>query len=171
MKWVLLVLAILVLAAVVCVIVGAMLPQSHVASRSADFKRPPGILWDMVTDVKSFPSWRPGLTSVEELPARDARRSWRETSSDGVITYEVVEADPQRRLVTSIADQELPFGGTWTYELSPSATGSTLKITEHGEVYNVFFRFMSRFVFGHHATIDSYLKALGSKLDHTPEVH
>ena len=36
--------------------------------------------------------------------------------------------------------------------------GRDLTITEDGEVYNVFFRFMSRFVFGHHATMDAYLE-------------
>jgi len=39
-----------------------------------------------------------------------------------------------------------------------------LTITEDGEVSNVFFRFMSRFVFGHTATLDSYLAALTKQL-------
>ena len=33
-------------------------------------------------------------------------------------------------------------------------------ITEDGEVYNLIFRFMSRFVFGHTATMDAFLKNL-----------
>ena len=37
-------------------------------------------------------------------------------------------------------------------------------ITENGEVYNPLFRFMSRFVFGHTATIDKYLEDLGQVL-------
>lgn len=35
---------------------------------------------------------------------------------------------------------------------------------ERGEVYNVFFRALSKFVFGHTATMDSCLSALGKKL-------
>lgn len=65
--------------------------------------------------------------------------------------------------MTRIADKDLPFGGTWTYEVNRLPSGATLKITENGEVYNVLFRFMSRFVFGHHATIETYLKYLGRK--------
>jgi hypothetical protein len=64
-------------------------------------------------------------------------------------------------MVTRIADKTLTFGGAWTYELSPQGGGTRLVITEHGEVYNPLFRFMSRFVFGHTATLDRYLADLG----------
>jgi hypothetical protein len=70
----------------------------------------------------------------------------------------VTERQPPRRLVTRIADQSLPFGGTWTYELTPAGSGTRLTITEHGTVFNPVFRFMSRFVFGHAATIERFLK-------------
>jgi hypothetical protein len=77
-----------------------------------------------------------------------------------------------RRLVTRIADPSLPFGGGWTFDLiaandatpgAPNAS-TTLRITEDGEVYNPIFRFVSRFVMGHHATIDAYLRDVGTRL-------
>ena len=55
-------------------------------------------------------------------------------------------------MVTRIADPHLPFGGTWTYEIAPTETGSTLTITEKGEVYNPVFRFVSRYLQGYTAT-------------------
>ena len=33
-------------------------------------------------------------------------------------------------------------------------------LLRHGEVYNPLFRFVSRFIFGHHRTIDHYLEDL-----------
>lgn len=63
-----------------------------------------------------------------------------------------------------IADPNLPFGGTWTYDLVPGDQACSLTVTEDGEVYNPLFRFVSRFIIGHTATIDSYLKALQTKL-------
>jgi hypothetical protein len=77
----------------------------------------------------------------------------------------VLEADPPHKLVTRIADPHLPFGGSWTYEITPTATGCSLTITEHGEIYNPVFRFVARYVQGYTATIDNYLKALHAKLD------
>jgi hypothetical protein len=71
--------------------------------------------------------------------------------------------EPPSLLVSRIADPSLPFGGTWTYRIQPAAGGSAVTITEDGEVYNPFFRFMSRFVFGHTATLDEFLKNLQSR--------
>jgi hypothetical protein len=92
------------------------------------------------------------------LPDRDGRPAWVEHLSTGPIPLETVDALPPQRLVLRIADPKLPFGGTWTYIVSPLPEGASLTITEDGFVSNVIFRFMSRFVFGHHATIDVYLK-------------
>jgi hypothetical protein len=61
------------------------------------------------------------------------------------------------------ATPNLPFGGAWTFDIAPDANGSNLRITEDGEVYNVIFRFMARYIFGHHASIETYLKDLGAK--------
>ncbi len=43
-------------------------------------------------------------------------------------------------------------------------TGTRLTITENGEVYNPIFRFMSRFVFGHTATMDQFLSDLKKRV-------
>lgn len=170
MKWILVAVGVLVLIVAVVAVIGALLPQDHIASRSADFKQPPEALWTAITDVSAYPSWRPGIKSLEGLPDREGRKAWRETGSDGAITFELMEAEPPRRLIVRIADPDLPFGGSWTYEIGGSDSSSTLKITENGEVYNVFFRFMSRFVFGHHRTLETYLHALGRKFGETVEV-
>jgi len=72
--------------------------------------------------------------------------------------------------VTRIADPKLPFGGTWTYELSPAPERTSLRITEDGEVRNPVLRFVSRFVLGHTATIDRYLADLGRHVGAMPPI-
>jgi len=81
----------------------------------------------------------------------------------GHMPYEITVYDPPKRLVTTIADDTLPFGGSWTYEIAPADGGSLLTVTENGEIYNPFFRFMARFIFGYHATMETYLKNLAKK--------
>lgn len=76
---------------------------------------------------------------------------------------EVVEDDPPRRLVGRIVDTGAPFGGSWTYQVTPVDGGSRVSVTEDGWVSNPIFRFMARFVFGYHSTLDSYLRALGRR--------
>jgi hypothetical protein len=66
--------------------------------------------------------------------------------------------------VNRIADPKLPFGGSWTYEVSAAGSGTELNITENGEVYNPLFRFVSRFIMGHTATIEKYQRDLAARL-------
>jgi hypothetical protein len=83
----------------------------------------------------------------------------------GDVKTETVESVPPRRLVRRIVG-ETSFGGTWTSELDGTPDGGTrLVITENGEVYNSFFRFVSRYIVGHQRTIDSFLAALRRHLD------
>jgi hypothetical protein len=83
---------------------------------------------------------------------------------NGDITFVVVESVRPQHLLVRIDDVSLPFGGSWSYDLVPSGTGTILTITERGEVYNPLFRFMSRFVFGHSATMEGFLASLTTRL-------
>src|SRR5262245_41823011 len=158
MRWLLIVLAALVLLVVLVAVIGAMLPKGHVAARAAVYRRSPQEVWDAIHSFSAYPDWRRETSKVEILAPEDGRERFRETSSFGVITFAVDESDPPRRMVTRIADTGLAFGGNWTYELTPVPEGTRLTITERGEVYNVFFRFLSRVVFSQHATIDAVLE-------------
>ena len=163
MRWVLLIAGLLVAVVLIVCAIGYMLPKSHVASASARFAASPDSLWTSLTDVAAFPKWRPALARVELLPDENGQRGWRELGNHDAVTYRVVESVPPRRLVTRIADKNLPFGGSWTYDLAPDGSGTRLTITENGEVYNPIFRFVSRFIMGYTATMESVLRALGSK--------
>lgn len=162
MKLLLITVVILAVPLILILIGGAMLPKAHTVSRSITLAQPPETVWNLIT---SAPTWRPQVKKYEELPAHDGHRMWRETDKGGqTIAYEAIESVPPHRLVTRIADPSLPFGGTWTYDITPVGAGSSLTITENGEVYNPVFRFVSRYIMGHTATVDAYLKAVKAKL-------
>jgi hypothetical protein len=113
--------------------IGALLPVKHVASRSETFDTPPQRVWDLA--IAQF-----------------------HKTNDG--SYAIVEQSPPHRFVTAIVKKDLPFGGTWTYEFAPAGARTSLTITERGEVYNPFFRFVSRYVMGHTKSIDEFMAAL-----------
>jgi hypothetical protein len=144
--------AIVIIPAIV-VMIGAALPKNHVASRTIQVRAAPDAVFALIAGPSD---WR-GVKY--ELIAQSPLR-WRETDSSNVITYERVETRPPKRIVNRIADPKLPFGGSWTYEVSPGQDGTELVITENGEVYNPLFRFVSRFIMGHTATIEKYQRDL-----------
>ena len=143
--------------------IGIVLPQAHTATVSARLAAPPDSVWAAMTAVEAFPRWRPGVDTVQRLPDRDGLPVWRETGTHGSMTLAVIAWEPPRRLVTRIADEDLPYGGTWTYELVPDGAGTRVTLTEDGEIYNPAFRFMARFVFGYEGTMRTYLGGLMEK--------
>ncbi len=164
MKWIAIIIAVIVLIGVAVYAFGSTLPVQHTATRSATLTSPPEAVWTVITDAPKFPSWRKDVDSVELLPQRDGRPAWREISGRQRMTFEVTESEMPKRLVTTIADKDLPFGGSWEYVIAPAGSGSTITITEHGEVYNPVFRFASRYLIGQTKTLDGYLTALAAKL-------
>ena len=167
MRIVAVLLAVVVGLGLIVVLVGYLLPVKHEATVTARVPATPEQVWQALTDVAAYPTWRGDVTSVEMLPTDSGHVAWREQGRNGAISYVIEHADAPRRLVTRITDESLPFGGTWEYVVTPDRTGSRVRITEHGEVYNPVFRFVSRFVMGHTATASAYLRALGARFGTT----
>ena len=171
-KWLLLAAAVPVALIGIAIVIGLFTPVKHVGIARATYARAPDEVWPLVTDLAKWPEWNGG--TMERLPDRDGRAVWAYTDANGRIASEIAEvtmSDGEGRMVTRIADEDLPFGGTWTWEIEPAENGgSHVSITENGEIYNPFFRFMARWFFGYTGTMERFLENLGTKLgeDVTP---
>jgi Polyketide cyclase / dehydrase and lipid transport len=163
MKLLLILLAAVVALVLVVLVVGALLPRNHVVSRHIILRRSPAEIYQVVRDFSAAPSWRPDLDHVEMIPSGDNQVRFREHGKQGAVSYDLVEDLRDEKIVTRIADQNLGYSGSWTYTFQSKADGTRIEIVEAGEVSNVLFRFMSRFVFGHTSTIEKYLTVLGNK--------
>ena len=163
MRWIIWIVAGIALIAFIVVAVGYSLPKAHSVTRVAQVAQPPDAVYSLLSDVDRYPTWRPAVKALERQPDRDGRPAWTETVSGMQIPLYFEKMERPTLLVARIAGPSLPFGGTWTYRIAPAAGGSAVTITEDGEVYNPVFRFMSRFVFGHYATLDEFVKNLEAK--------
>ena len=134
---------VLIVIVVAVTLVGRSLPVAHIASRTTTFRRPPEDVWAAIND--------PTLLSSRGV---------------GDVKFETVESLPPRRLVRRVIGEK-DFGGTWICDIASSQGGSTLMITENGEIYNAFFRFVSRYIIGHHRTIDGTMAALRKRFGET----
>jgi len=170
MKWILWIFVALAGILILITVIGYLLPKEHTVTRQARFHEPPEVIWKTITDIDSMPAWRQGLKRVKRLADQNRLPAWAETLDSGVIPLETLTSQPPSKLVVRIADPKLPFGGTWTYEITPLPSGSTLRIREDGEIYNPLFRFLARFVFGYSGTIKTYLKSMAKKFGEQPQV-
>jgi hypothetical protein len=167
MKWILAIVAELAVVLAAVALIGAALPRAHRATRRARFRQKPDTIYAVLAGP---PDWRDDVSEFGNLPDQDGRKRFWELSQGRRIAYELVEDVPPLRRVTRIADQGLPFGGAWTIEIAPQGQGAAVRITEEGEIYNVIFRFMARFVFGYARSIEGYLRSLGKKFGETVEI-
>jgi hypothetical protein len=168
-KWLGIVIGVIVALVVIVVIIGYTLPKSHVAVSSAQFGKPAAEMFRIITDVATAATWRKDVERIEMLPANGNRIAWREVSKNDVVNYEgEIVRTPQPgvpgRFISRIVSEDLPYGGEWIIDVSVNGAGSVVTVTENGEVYNPIFRFVSKFVMGHSATIDAYLRALGAHI-------
>jgi uncharacterized protein YndB with AHSA1/START domain len=168
MKWVLYIVAGLGGLVALLALVGAMLPKGHRASVTTTYAAAPAAVFALIADVGQYASWRADVTKIELLPDDGRGTLFREHGENGPILYRVEASTPPTLMRTRIADTSLAFGGTWTYDLAPSSpgspTGTTLTITEDGEVYNVIFRVLGKFFFSPTASMEKYQAALRKRL-------
>lgn len=144
---------------------GMFIPRDHAVSVRARFARTPSEIWSAITDFDAIPQWWPDVKSVERKPDVDGRPAWIEHMRHGPLPLVVVEWEAPRKMVARVVDEErrMPFGGTWTWHLREIPGGCEVTISENGFVRNMLFRVIAHYVMGHTRTLESYLRALGSR--------
>lgn len=135
---------------------GMLLPQDHVAARTVTIAAPPERVFALISNVDTYMTWRSSLDGIERVPDDGKGVRFVEKAGGDRILFRIEALEPNARMVTRIADPNLPFGGSWTFELKPNGTGTDLTITEAGEVYNPFFRTMQKLFFSPYRSIDAY---------------
>lgn len=145
-------------------LVGFALPKGHRASRTVNLNADSAVVFAAISEFKRYPEWRPDVKKIEVEGSGGQGSLVREDNKMGTIPYRVEVLQSPSRMVMRIADPKLPFGGTWTYELRAHGNGTTLTLTEDGEVYNPIFRVMQKFFFSPYKTLDTYLANLEKRL-------
>jgi Polyketide cyclase / dehydrase and lipid transport len=167
---------------VVLAVVGSLLPPEHVATRRLAVSRPPDAVWAVIVDLGGQLTWRSSLKGASKVSDPDAcdgdvGEVWREVVGRHPLDLKTLEAAPPcsgrpGRLVREIINEELPFRGRWEYEVAPApdGPGSVITLTERGEVSNLVFRALNRFLIGQSRTIDAYLRDLACRLGEPPRL-
>jgi hypothetical protein len=161
MKWLLIIVIAIVVLVALMYLIGYFMPVKHVARHSVVLNTTPEELWKILHDQAQYSKWRSDLKKVD---VKDERH-WTEISSNGKLDFESEIVRPNELFHSHIMNKDLPFGGSWTYELRSNGKGTELMITENGEVYNPLFRFMSKYIFGHETTLKKYGEDLTKKIN------
>jgi uncharacterized protein YndB with AHSA1/START domain len=121
---------------IVVAIIGWLLPQSHTATAQRSFDSPAANVWRVITTVEDYPEWRPYVESVEVTSSPGEQLRWTEKwEGSDAVTFEVLEGVKEKKLVAAIVNDNLPFGGSWTYDIVSAGDGCTVTITENLSFY------------------------------------
>ncbi len=81
-------------------------------------------VWDAITDIDVHPRWQPQLDRVRKT----GERTWLESRTDGLEqTLEVLEAEPERRVVWRLKESHGAYDATWKIELEPHRGGTRIR--------------------------------------------
>lgn len=161
MKIVSVILILLVIAGAAVYIDGSHISASHTVSVTGVVNAPPEKVWSLITNVEKVPDWRRSVKAVTMLQQDSGRDHWVEHLAHGrFMTFLAVRSEPPVRRDVQSDDPKAPYGGVWTYELSPGSSPSTtnLRITETGYINPPIYRFFMARVVGLTRNLNLYLK-------------
>jgi uncharacterized protein YndB with AHSA1/START domain len=146
---------------------GRSLPREHTAGSTITLVAPVDSVYAAIRDIGGQAAWWNDVKGVTRLTAR-ARESWeQDMGSWGKVQLEISAVSPPNRLVTTILnDDQQDWGGTWSYEIVASGSGTDVTIIEDGWVESPMFRVVARMM-GHHRTMDSFLRSLAARFGET----
>ena len=155
-----LLIGLIVLAGIIAYVDGSSLPVDHTVSVTGAVPAPPQKVFALITNVADGARWRHSVKSVKVLPPDAGRDHWIEDLGHGqTMTFLATRTDFLTRRDVLLTVPGAPYGGTWTYELSPGATPdeTTLKITETGFIHPPIYRFVMAHIFGPTRNLDQYM--------------
>jgi len=150
-------------------LVGWFLDPYHEVSSTARYQSSVEEVWEVISDFEKSAEWRESVEAVKKGGIEDGHQIWVEVHGPREIPLAVTAFEPNRRFVMETARDDMPFSGSWTFEVREDGRGSALTITERATIGNPVFRFMSRYFLGHHTSVDTYHQDLARRLGQSVE--
>ena len=121
----------LIVLAVAAYLYGRSIPAHQTHARTITLKQTPEAVFTLLTDLPNFPKWNRNMEKIEMLPPIDGKEATRQTfKGNMVMTIVTSESTPPKHLVRSMGDSGGPFEGSWIYDITPTADGSQVVLTE-----------------------------------------
>lgn len=140
-------------------LVGLAQPERHRASISFTLPKPRPVVWAALNNYAAMPSWWPAIRAVRlETRADGEVITWNTDRHGKQIGFRTAEERAPARLVREIVGDDLPFGGTWTYELTEQNGTTQLTLVEDGFIKPPFFRGIAKFLLKPDATMRDFEK-------------
>ncbi len=153
-------------AALILYVAGSQMPREHRSQVTGTLRADRAAVWNAITDYAAMPGWWPAVKAVrsEKLPD-GTELTWNRDSHGQEVAFRTAESRPREKLVRVIAGSDLPYGGTWTFELADAPGGGTLfTLTEDGWIRPPIFRAVAKWFIGLDSTQRDFMANLEKHL-------
>ncbi len=129
------------LATIILYRLGHSLPERHTVSITVMMPKARVLVWAALTDCAAMPQWWQAVQAIRFETTGDGDvLAWNKDARGKEIAFRTREEIAPERLVREIVGDDLPFGGTWTYELTAGGGATRIKLTEDGFIKPPLFR-------------------------------
>jgi uncharacterized protein YndB with AHSA1/START domain len=158
-------LGLLVLAGLGLYLIGRSLPEHHTSRVSIVLPAARPAVWAVITDYARMPEWWPAVQGVrQETRPNGETWTWNKDAHGQEIAFRTKEEIAPGKLVREIMGEDLPFGGTWTFELTEEDGRTRLTLTEDGFIKPPFFRAVAQHFIGLDRTMQDFAAHLERRL-------
>ncbi len=159
------ILGLVLLAGLVLYLLGRRLPERHIARVTVVLPASRPAVWAVITDYPGMTAWWPDVKGIRlETRPNGEVWTWNKDSHGNEIAFRTKEEVAPARLVREIMGDNLPFGGTWTFELADQDNRTQLTITEDGFIKPPLFRAIVQYFIGLDKTMKSFATHLEKRL-------
>jgi uncharacterized protein YndB with AHSA1/START domain len=149
----------LVLVGIILYLFGRAQPERHMARIAFTLPKPRAVVWTALVDYPAMAQWWPAVKTVRlETRPNGEVITWNADAHGQQIGFRTQEEQAPARLVREIVGDNLPFGGTWTYELVEENGATRMTLTEDGYIKPPFFRAVARLFMKPDATMRDFEK-------------
>jgi uncharacterized protein YndB with AHSA1/START domain len=158
-------LGLLVLAGLVLYLMGRGLPEKHTSRLTVMLPAARPAVWAVITDYAKMPEWWPDVKGVRfETRPNGEVWTWNKDAHGQEIAFRTKAEAAPAKLVREIMGDDLPFGGTWTFELADQGGNTQLTLTEDGFIKPPLFRAIAQYFIGLDTTMKSFTSHLEKHL-------
>ncbi len=155
----------LVIGMILAVFIGLFIPERDFYSKRKSFNHPPTLIWEVLTDVKNYSRWKPGVTQIEVLGTDEMGNiEWREHYRSYSVEYVVDDKKAGEFLRYKASDVKSPTQETWILGLSVHEGKGILQVKRYTLTKGAFNKFIYRIVDKHAVDADAFFFALNRRL-------
>ena len=150
---------------IIAYLIGLFVPQNGFIERRKSFNYSINQVWQSLSDLEGYPSWKPNVKTVETLGVNDDNLPrWREVYVDGFSREYTISTKTKNKLLTIEEIGNKTRTVTWVIKLTDYQSKTVVHLKKYSRITQPFLRFENRYLEDGLKDVDRFLLSLNERL-------